>query len=660
MTFPSIRLRVALASDPLDSTPTFEDMSTRVKEFTFDYGKQSALDEFQPGTSSVLLENGDRMLDPLFTGSLFPGTDVYPSESLFPGGPLANLIPRRRCVLDATYIGVTYDQFTTFNNGWPQTYQPPQGADVHLSGSDLFVLLTNIDLPASVWRLEVAADSPLAWYKLGETTGTVAFDTVKSHNGVYNYNIDRLTTDGLVAFDPDKAIDVVPLLDKGTNSLSIPVSTVPVGIYDLDAVPSSVPVVIEVVARPRQPASAYGSASAGMYLFRSSRPTMEVNFSLNWIDAAPDAQLRASWSPIAANGRSIDSTANFPFNATYLFAAKFDTGVEELWVNGANVAGSTSAVFGYSNIKDAAAIGGQYPDKSIYIFTGTLDEVLIFNKALSSARLAAHGNAALTPWIGDKTGARLQRIATYCGLEAADVAFGTGSTILGATALGGNALSYMQSIALTEDGALYVEHRNGGKLTFNDRYTRWTATRSTTSQATFTDDPAAGAGAYRFEPDNLALTDDESQIVNEAVVQWDQGELRASNAASILAHGRKSRTYSTRLKTAVEAQSYAEWQVALYKDRHVRIASLTLNPAADATVWIPALSLRYGDRVTFRFLPQNTGTAIAGDYWVQGIHVEASQGVNAWLTTFYLTPAHDVQVFILDSSLLDGTDLLAS
>ena len=67
-------------------------------------------------------------------------------------------------------------------------------------------------------------------------------------------------------------------------------------------------------------------------------------------------------------------------------------------------------------------------------------------------------------------------------------------------------------------------------------------------------------------------------------------------------------------------------------------------------------------RVTVNYTPTLTGSAIAADYFIDGITHEVSPG--DWTTTYSLMPANRFDeaipddLFIIDTSLVDGTHLV--
>lgn len=88
---------------------------------------------------------------------------------------------------------------------------------------------------------------------------------------------------------------------------------------------------------------------------------------------------------------------------------------------------------------------------------------------------------------GDLAGARISRVLDRDEVDyPASRSIDTGNATLGATSLGGNALSYLQACARAEAGYLFVAA--DGTLTFRNRL----ATLNTPADAVFSDDPAAG------------------------------------------------------------------------------------------------------------------------------------------------------------------------
>jgi hypothetical protein len=195
-------------------------------------------------------------------------------------------------------------------------------------------------------------------------------------------------------------------------------------------------------------------------------------------------------------------------------------------------------------------------------------------------------------------------------------------------------LAWMRQVTATEGGALYVDHRDGGKIRFTDRYHRFLNSRSTTSQATFTDDSDANQNvAIRYTPDGLQVASNGLDgIVNQATVAWTGGEITITDDTSVAAYGHRQHTIQTVATTPNQARSTAEWLVARYKDPRSRIRGATASKRHTMDRHDEVQDLRINDRVTFRVQPLQTGTATTVSLFVDGVS-HTAKGVE-WETSF--------------------------
>src|SRR5262245_41231788 len=103
---PVVTAAVSFSTNP-SATPSWDDVSAYVEGFSFRRGRNHELDQAQAGTATLTLDNRDRRFDPAATG--------------YTAGPYgANVLPMRRCRIQATYSAVTYDLF----HGYITAYQP--------------------------------------------------------------------------------------------------------------------------------------------------------------------------------------------------------------------------------------------------------------------------------------------------------------------------------------------------------------------------------------------------------------------------------------------------------------------------------------------------------------------------------------------------------
>ncbi|NIS31057.1 MAG: LamG domain-containing protein, partial [Actinobacteria bacterium] len=117
---------------------------------------------------------------------------------------------------------------------------------------------------------------------------------------------------------------------------------------------------------------------------------------------------------------------------------------------------------------------------------GEIDQVAVYDRVMSADEIASHYTAGATGFSGEKSGVRVGRVLDVVGVPSALRDIATGDTTVGPADYGGSSAGdYLARVTESEQGYLYVDHLGGGKLKFRSRYERFTATRSTTSQATY-------------------------------------------------------------------------------------------------------------------------------------------------------------------------------
>src|SRR6266542_849575 len=165
---PVLAVEIDWTSNPLAVPSNWTDVTSRVRGFSFDYGRQRELDRTEVGSGTILFKNLDRALDPSHTGSPY-----YP-----------NVVPMRHVRIRVTRRGQTYDIARGFIRSFPQSWPGKLGAEVAVEFEDAFSVLARMDLTA--YSTEVLADNPLAYWRLRETTGTTALDEAGNSSGPFN------------------------------------------------------------------------------------------------------------------------------------------------------------------------------------------------------------------------------------------------------------------------------------------------------------------------------------------------------------------------------------------------------------------------------------------------------------------------------------------
>lgn len=603
-----VTVEVAFATDP-GAAPTWTDISGYLREITITRGRQRELDQFSAGRAVIVLANEDRRFDPAYASS--------------PYSP--NVIPMRRVRVRVTYNGVTYDLFSGFADGWGQTYQHPQEARCTLSATDAFAFLANIELPMSVWEAEMRNDTPRAWYRFGDPSGSLTIrdnTTNELHAtntpGTVSGGLMTLGTTSLTLRDPDTAA-TIPYPDN-------PTIAVPSG-ASVASNAWSVEYWIRYLGFPVAGPVIYNQGDIGA-------GNAGVRIQLN---AANQVEVREN---DGATADIADGSTVLAANTTYHVVVTRAAGaVPKIYVNG--VADTVTPIgSNWPSITAPPASVAHVPYTLAGLPNAIVDEFILYTTELSSARVAAHYAAGAQAWVADKTGARIGRILDVAGWPAADRNIDTGQSTLQSSDLGGSALEALWKVAETEQGLLFIT--GDGKVRFIARDSLLTAPY-TTSQATF------GDSGSELDYETIAIDPGTATLIyNEARVSRSGGTVQVvSDAASVTKYLRRTRVLDGLLHDSdATSRDLANWVVGHYKDPITRIAGLEIRPPLDeANLYPQALGRELGDRVTVRRRPQNLGAAIEQAALIEGIEHRITAA--DWVTKWNLSPAETAVYWIL-------------
>jgi hypothetical protein len=176
----------------------------------------------------------------------------------------------------------------------------------------------------------------------------------------------------------------------------------------------------------------------------------------------------------------------------------------------------------------------------------------------------------------------------------------TGTSTLGADVFDGNALDYLNKVATSEQGDIFVGKT--GELRFRGRLD---ATPTSGSLITFADD---GTGVPYTR---VSVNYGTELLFNTAEVVSNAGTATAINQTSRTQYGVTSTELETLVSTVDQLQNLADFTVAKYKDPEYRVDAIgmnvdTLSTAHRATV----LGLELGDVILLKFTPNGIGDPI--------------------------------------------------
>lgn len=245
------------------------------------------------------------------------------------------------------------------------------------------VMMAGSTGPAATFASAIAADFPYLWWRLGETSGTVAADTSgNSRTGTYNGTAGSaydLSEPGLVG-DTNTAVEI-----KSNAGWVMSVGVHPIANSGNGA---TLAIAIKINS----------AATSGAILTKHSiaPPTSASGSRDPWLYMASDGKLRVGiWSGAMSIITSSMAVNDGVARLIHVRIGANGTEGVELYVNGVldgfvgasptqtfngYITAGRNNVSGWTGGADAAALG-------------ILDEVVVFNSRLSAARILAHAQA---------------------------------------------------------------------------------------------------------------------------------------------------------------------------------------------------------------------------------------------------------------------------
>jgi hypothetical protein len=615
--YPDLSIEVAWTTGPL-GVPVWSALpAADVLAMSTTVGKQEALDKVQPGVLSLLLDNSSRQYDPLYA----------------PGPHYGTLLPGKRIRVMATYATTTYQLFDGFVDGWPQRYKPGRVGTASVTATDASKYLRR-RIGTNPYNKAVAADAPTQWFHLGERSGRRLHEAqgLTTWEGTWSADRSDYTADALVV-SGDGALKLAALPDVASGYISSFMAPAPITVecwFKADKPPKGDYGDWAAILWQRGLGLQIGSATnnfgygAGSVRFVITDGTNGVIADTNF----------GYFNTSVCDGQPHHIVCTY--NAAQTQAHIWVDGIDRLAAQ--TITGHTGFFFflGGPELNWLGSWDGE----------AVLDELAFYSSTeMSSAQVRAHYVAGSAPWAGDLTGARIGRFLDLMGWPAGWRDIDAGQQTL-STARWSADQTYggeLDLIATTEQGRWGVAWWDAGKIYYRDRTAPFVDARSTTVQAAFTDDPAAGSGV-RYE--GIDLSYDESQVVRQVTVKWQGGDYTFTDPTVTATDLYRSVTIETELGSEYEALALGEYVIQRYSVPFIRVKSITVRPTRVANgfgtwqddAWAACLGLRDGDRVTVQCTPQGLGSPVTLTCFVEGKRHEASAGIAGWETVFYLSP----------------------
>ena len=598
MTTPTLKVEVSFASDPLATSPTWVDITARVRQtsgINVTRGRQSEVATFSAGRVSLTLDNRDRLFDPLNASGTYYG----------------KLTPRRQIRITATWSGVDYPLFRGHVVGWPQQY-PAVGKDVtvDLEGYDALAWLAETDLPNPVTGY---ADSvgALRFFRLPDTTGWT--DEYRNQSLAYAWPGPAVTGQPFaggagpaVTFTGVESFagDYSEIRSGGAFSVAFWVKTTTVGV---------------------------STTSWRMILSRGSLTQIGIDSTgvirYSGFDFNPGSRPAVSSSVSVADG------------VQHFVVITQANGATKCYVDGVDVSTAATGAPSSMWVCDVA-----YGPSGHVAFIGELADISYFDTTLSAAEV--------NELYGLSYGFRLQSTADRADRVLDAVSWPSAWRSMSTTTRGEcwdiayegrSALSELQTIAATEQGRMFADREN--KVTLHARYWAQEDTRGKTVQATFSDD-GAGINYTRFS----GFEYNDIDVANSLRVSCTYGTEQADDSTSQTAYGLQSASVSTQLLSLQLAADMATGLVADRKTPKIRARPIAVVGQTQTTQWPTLLGLEIGDRIKVEITPLGVGSQIVQELLIE--RISWSIDTNVWTLELTGSPV-PTGFFLLDTSELD-------
>lgn len=584
---PTVTLRAALASDPLDASPSYSDLSAYFRGGTVKRSRQDSLGQFDPGTAKFTLDNRDRRFDPWHTSGPYGST----------------FRPGKRINLRATWSGSTEDIYTGYIKRNLPVWPSPADAYVEIECVDAFGIFSRKDLLQTNYAASVLAANPRAYYRMGDATGaTIMTDSSgNARHGTYHGSGGKSSAPGGLVIDTDTAMDAENSTKSATGA-TLAGLTGGTGTQGVELLfrPYTGPPLTDLWALFDQ---VIGGGGERFLLTQTDSGKVRLNYASSVITST--TSVIDGWNHVIAT-----------FNGSAL----------TLMVNG--VAETPVLTSPFSVIQNAPHIGELYDGTKK--LDGAIDEVVIYSGTLPNA--LEHYEESLGAWGGQRTDERITRLLDQIDWPAGDRDFsanGVYNVAALAHALGDQSfLAHMQDVIRTEYGLLFMN--GAGQVSFRPEVPG----SAPSSTVTF----GEGSGEIHY-CEGPAAEDSWDGVFNEVVLEGSAfAKVMDSDAASQTAYTPSTFNQSGLMfASAADAVTRAARILADRKDPKKRIKSVKVRAQDDSANSIPViLGTELGDTVTAKRTPVGGGSTISVVSLVDGI--SHTIGPDTWVTDFALSP----------------------
>src|SRR3990167_7282876 len=612
MSKPAVAVEIAFGYDWNDASPVFIDVTADVRNLDgiiVDRPK-ARLPRTRPSSTTVVLDNTDRLYDPDYTAGTYYG----------------ELNPMTPIRIRVTHNAVTYDLFRGFVSSWGVSSEVHDHTVAVQALDGLTVLqMLKIGSPFERQIRGFGADVRL-WYRFSEPVGaTVVVDSSGNRRDGVAWGAVTFGAAGGMATTDDRAATF-----GGVNSQI------------------ELPATAGFAGSSARSVEAWFTTSAtgdqGLDFYIQFQNTMSGWLAVS-LDSSYFAQAQAVEEGAVDNFWILGAAALNDGLLHQIVYTDSGAGAITLYVDGASV--NSAALADSPTLLQQRTFAGANPLLSRWD-QGDISELILYDTELTPTEVLNNYTLGTTPWDNQLTSARITALLDMIGWPSALRDLDTGLSTMNQLASGQiTALAAIWEAVDTENGAAWID--GAGKLLFaNRRYRDVSTYQATFSAASI---PFRSADAKR---DAAALrTVSQISDTNDAVTEY-VGANEAPFGPRVVAR-------STQTTSVTEPYDYATW---LYGEHGTSLTDYAVVVEAHTDTsnanWASLLGLDLGDLVRVVVAAvEGIGSDVDVAGFVESIHIQAT--THLWRFTIGVSNAAGQRGFVLDNAtigVLDGAGRL--
>ena len=590
-----ITVECAFGDTPLDTTPTWTDITADVIRVNISRGRTSEFSNYSPGVATITLDNSDRSYDPEYTSGPYYG----------------DLNPMVQLRVTAQYsTGTVHSIYRGFVQGWPTAYNMSgTQATTAVVCIDANRILANLILPQSAISEATGALSPYRYWPMQ------TLSAIESRVVTPDYlNRGNLTTG--VGFT-DRSV-VVLQYPSGASSYS---TTTAVYSYQ----PTDTPSIVAGSFWFDSELQIAGNNRVGMLFGETSQ--IGIRIFIDWDSSSAVWQidtLQFDSTRASLYGQDyVTVTTLSPVDGPNFCAWTIDGTDLVIYLNAVEVRRLSLSTTG----SPSAFAGGLQVEKGLSNRGNATSHVAIYTSPLSVADIQSMYNAGLG-YSPELSSARLDRVLTEAGWPATWRDIETGDQTVGPyTPAEEAAIYYNVQIDSAEQGSLFVNRE--GDVEFRSR-----TTANTANIVALFDDADIDLPYNGIQVDAHTI----DAIRNNVIVAYADGTTTSTDATSVTNYGLATQNLNAQLiDDADDAKSIGDNFLARTKDPRTRITQLDANLRTDPATMVNVIApLDLSDDVSVSIQPPGGGDELWRAVRVQGI--AHSIGPKSWDVSLYLAP----------------------